>query len=67
MSVAVGVFSGGPDVGFEEAVLEAAAKGQVVDVGGAVGGVSSGMANFAVVVVGYGASRCGAVAVFGVQ
>jgi hypothetical protein len=60
----VGVFSGGPTTGLEQSVLCAAAKGQVVDVGGAAFRVIGDVMDFAVV-AGYIASWCRTTTVFG--
>ncbi len=62
--VAVGVFAGGPAVGLDDAVLGAAAQGEVVDVGGAADGVADDVVDFAVV-AGHGAAGGAAAAVFG--
>ena len=64
--VAVGVFAGAPAAGLDDAVLGAAAQGQVVDVGAAAGGVAGDVVDLAVV-AGHGAPGCGAATILGMK
>src|ERR1700756_22126 len=60
------VFAGAPAAGLDDAVLSAAAEGQVVDVGASAGGIPGDVMDLAVV-AGHGAARSRTPTVLGVQ
>ena len=57
--VAASVFAGAPAAGVDDAVLGAAAEGQVVDVGVAAGGIPGDVVDFAVLRVSLSIAPCG--------